>query len=143
MSHWFDISKTYPKIPGSNPSNVCRVIHTLRTWAFESQAVTAFPLGNRAGLELVWYETSCMPDLVRDSSNTTGHRLRTGDETNNVAQRIEPLVRLMPSWGVKTPPSCDFGPRNLGASNELNELNYCPGKVASPPGERPVVVEGV
>eukprot|EP00292_Cryptomonas_paramecium_P011024 CAMPEP_0113716784 /NCGR_PEP_ID=MMETSP0038_2-20120614/34109_1 /TAXON_ID=2898 /ORGANISM="Cryptomonas paramecium" /LENGTH=326 /DNA_ID=CAMNT_0000644399 /DNA_START=290 /DNA_END=1268 /DNA_ORIENTATION=+ /assembly_acc=CAM_ASM_000170 len=77
-------------------------------------------LGNWAGLELVQYETSCMPDLVRDNLNTTGRRLRTGDEANNVAQRIEPLVRLMPSWGVKPPPSCDFGPRNLEAGNEPN-----------------------
>eukprot|EP00292_Cryptomonas_paramecium_P025110 CAMPEP_0113679376 /NCGR_PEP_ID=MMETSP0038_2-20120614/10595_1 /TAXON_ID=2898 /ORGANISM="Cryptomonas paramecium" /LENGTH=69 /DNA_ID=CAMNT_0000597371 /DNA_START=85 /DNA_END=290 /DNA_ORIENTATION=+ /assembly_acc=CAM_ASM_000170 len=45
-----------------------------------------------------------LPTSTGDSSNTTGHRLRTGDVTNNVARRIGPLVRLMPS-GVSTPPS--------------------------------------
>eukprot|EP00292_Cryptomonas_paramecium_P030669 CAMPEP_0113712492 /NCGR_PEP_ID=MMETSP0038_2-20120614/31422_1 /TAXON_ID=2898 /ORGANISM="Cryptomonas paramecium" /LENGTH=48 /DNA_ID=CAMNT_0000639025 /DNA_START=88 /DNA_END=230 /DNA_ORIENTATION=- /assembly_acc=CAM_ASM_000170 len=30
----------------------------------------------------------------------------------------------MPSWGVQTPPSCDVGPRNLGASIELNSAPF-------------------
>jgi hypothetical protein len=46
---------------------------------------------------------SATPDLDNmELSNTTGHRLRTGDAIRSLPPLIEPLDRLMPS-GVQAP----------------------------------------
>jgi hypothetical protein len=56
--------------------------------------VSAFS-SNRARPDL--YGLSATPDFDIELSNTTGHRLRTGDATRSLPPVIEPLDRLMPS----------------------------------------------